>query len=35
MVKPIFMPGISALESHLTDLVNMVAIYDAPSFFDN
>ncbi len=33
--KPTFMPGISSLESNLTDLVNFVTIYEAPSFFDN
>jgi len=35
MTVPVFTPGISALESGLTDLVNMVVIYQAPSFFDN
>ncbi len=34
-VKPQFISGVSALESHLTPLVNMVAVHEAPSFFDN
>jgi hypothetical protein len=31
----VFTSGISALESHLTPLVNMVTVHEAPSFFDN
>jgi predicted Zn-dependent peptidase len=35
LVRPTFTSGISALESHLTPLVNMVTVHEAPSFFDN
>lgn len=35
LAKPVFISGISALESHLTPLVNMVTVNEAPSFFEN
>lgn len=35
ITRPTFNPGVSFLESHLTNKVNMAAIYEAPSFYDN
>jgi hypothetical protein len=33
LVKPKFNPGLSTLQSSLTDKVNMVIVHEAPSFF--
>ena len=35
LVNPKFCPGLSFLQSSLTDQVNMVIVHEAPSFFDN
>jgi len=35
LVKPKFCPGLSMLESNLTNLVNMVIVHEAPSFFES
>lgn len=35
LVQPKFCPGLSFLQSNLTDKVNMVIVHEAPSFFDN
>lgn len=35
LVKPKFTAGLSMLESGLTEMVNMVVVHEAPSFFDN
>ncbi len=34
LIKPKFKQGLSKMESHLTDKVNMVSVYEAPSFFE-
>jgi len=33
LIKPKFNPGLSTLQSDLTDQVNMVIVHEAPSFF--
>lgn len=33
--KPTFQPGVSYLQSHLTNKVNLALINEAPSFFEN
>lgn len=33
--KPVFQYGVTALESDLTDKVNVATIFEAPSYFDN
>lgn len=35
LTKPSFHPGISYLESNLTEKVNLLVSYEAPSFFDH
>jgi hypothetical protein len=35
LVKPAFCPGLSCLQSGLTNHANMVIVHEAPSFFDN